>query len=39
MDILPIIDWNGNGTVDPEDIAIALAVAEEEVECDDEQDD
>ena len=28
----------GNGVVDTEDIAIALAVAEEEEECDDEQD-
>lgn len=38
MENLPIIDWNGNGAIDPEDIAIALAVAEEEEKCDDEQD-
>lgn len=26
----PLIDWNGNGRIDPEDIAISLAMAEEE---------
>ncbi len=38
----PLIDWNGNGRIDPEDIAISLAIAEEEemddgVENEDEQ--
>ena len=31
----PLIDWNGNGQIDPSDIAITLAAAEEE-ETDDE---
>ena len=26
----PLIDWNGNGQIDPSDIAITLAAAEEE---------
>ena len=26
----PLIDWNGNGQIDPSDIAISLAIAEEE---------
>ena len=26
----PLIDWNGNGRIDPTDIAISLAIAEEE---------
>ena len=26
----PLIDWNGNGRIDPPDIAIALVIAEEE---------
>ncbi len=33
----PLIDWNGNGRIDPSDIAITLAIAEEE-EADDEDD-
>ena len=33
----PLIDWNGNGQIDPSDIAITLAAAEEE-EMDDEDD-
>ena len=32
-----LIDWNGNGQIDPSDIAITLAAAEEE-EMDDEDD-
>ena len=36
MDI-PILDWNGNGRVDPQDIALSLAIAEAE-EKDDEDD-
>ena len=31
----PLIDWNGNGQIDPSDIAITLAAAEE-AETDDE---
>ena len=31
----PLIDWNGSGQIDPSDIAITLAAAEEE-EMDDE---
>ena len=30
----PLIDWNGNGWIDATDIAISLAIAEEE-EADD----
>ena len=26
----PLIDWNGNGRIDPSDIGISLAIAEEE---------
>ena len=26
----PLIDWNGNGQIDPSDVAISLAIAEEE---------
>ena len=33
----PLIDWNGNGWIDPEDIAISLAITEEG-EMDDEDD-
>ena len=36
MDI-PILDWNGNGRVDQQDIALSLAIAEAEEE-DDEDD-
>ena len=24
---IPILDWNGNGRVDPQDIALSLAIA------------
>lgn len=34
MNEIPLIDWNGNGRIDPEDIAISLAVAESEEEDD-----
>ena len=36
---IPILDWNGNGRVDPQDIALSLAIAgtEEENDEDDEQ--
>ena len=32
---IPLIDWNGNGKIDPSDIALSLAIAEGE-ELDDE---
>ena len=35
---IPILDWNGNGRVDPQDIALSLAIAETEEEEDDEDD-
>ncbi len=35
---IPILDWNGNGRVDPQDIALSLAIAEAE-EGDDDEDD
>ncbi|MDO4988870.1 MAG: hypothetical protein Q4E45_00025 [Eubacteriales bacterium] len=35
---IPILDWNGNGRVDPQDIALSLAIAEAEEE-DAEEDD
>ena len=38
MNEVPLIDWNGNGCIDPEDIAISLAIAEEEQEEDTEDD-
>ena len=34
----PLIDWNGNGKIDPSDNAISLVIAEEE-EAEDEDDD
>lgn len=30
MNEIPLIDFNGNGHIDPEDIALALAIAESE---------
>lgn len=38
---VPFIDWNGNGQLDPQDIALTLAIAESEVsdEENDEDDD
>ena len=27
---VPFIDWNGNGQLDPQDIALTLAIAESE---------
>ena len=38
MDI-PILDWNGNGRVDPQDIALSLAIAETEEEEENDEDD
>lgn len=32
MNGIPIIDWNGNGVIDPRDIAVSLAMAEDEEE-------
>lgn len=34
MNEIPLIDWNGNGIMDPTDIAITLAMAEEAAEED-----
>ena len=34
---VPFIDWNGNGQLDPQDIALTLAIAESE-EADEEND-
>lgn len=39
MDEIPFIDWNGNGRIDPADIAISLAMAEEQEEMEDDEDD
>ena len=36
---MPIVDWNGNGRIDPEEIALGLAIAEEEEEEDEEDGD
>ena len=33
------IDWNGNGKIDAQDIALSLAMAEEAEEDDDEEED
>ena len=32
---VPFIDWNGNGQLDPQDIALTLAIAENEEAEDD----
>ena len=39
MDEIPFVDWNGNGRIDPEDIAISLAIAETQKEMEDNEDD
>ena len=39
MNEIPFVDWNGNGRIDPEDIAISLASAEEQEETEDDDDD
>ncbi len=39
MNEIPLIDWNGNGRLDPEDIALALAIAEDMDEPEDDEDD
>lgn len=36
---IPILDWNGNGRVDPQDIALSLAIAEAEEEEENDEDD
>ena len=33
MNEIPLIDWNGNGKIDPNDIALSLAIAESEDEA------
>ena len=39
MNEIPFVDWNGNGRIDPEDIAISLAIAEEQEEAEEDDDD
>ncbi len=39
MNEIPIVDWNGNGRIDPADIALSLAIAESEAEEDDAEED
>lgn len=36
MNEIPLIDWNGNGQIDPQDIALTLAMQEEAEEEGDE---
>lgn len=36
---VPFLDWNGNGKVDPQDIALTLAIAESDEAEDNEEDD
>ena len=38
MNAPPFIDWNGNGRLDPEDIAISLAIVEEQKDTEGEED-
>ena len=38
MNEIPLIDWNGNGRIDPQDIALTLAMQEAE-EAEEEEDD
>ncbi len=39
MNEIPFIDWDGNGRIDPNDIALSLAMAEEmDAEYDDDED-
>ncbi len=39
MNEIPLIDWNGNGRLDPENIALALASAEDMEEPGNDEDD
>ncbi len=39
MNEIPLIDWNGNGRIDPNDIALSLAMAEEAATADEDEDD
>ena len=39
MNEIPFIDWNGNGRIDPNDIALSLAMAEEMDAKDDDDED
>ena len=34
---IPLVDWNGDGRIDPSDIAISIAIAEEEENQDDDE--
>lgn len=35
MQPIPFLDWNGDGRIDPQDIALTLAIAEDEETRDD----
>ena len=37
MNEIPLIDWDGNGRIDPQDIALSLAIAEDEENNDEEE--
>lgn len=37
MNEIPLIDWDGNGRIDPQDIALFLAIAEDEEDIDEEE--
>ena len=39
MNEIPLIDWNGNGKIDPTDISLTLAIAEDEAAKGTEDDD
>ena len=37
MNEIPLIDWDGNGRIDPQDIALSLAIAEDEEDLDEDE--
>lgn len=39
MNEIPLIDWNVNGRIDPNDIALSLAMTEEAATADEDEDD
>ena len=39
MNEMPLIDWNGNGRIDPRDIALSLAMAGEKTETEEDEED
>ena len=38
MNEIPLIDWNGNGRIDPNDIALTLAMQEAAAQEEEEED-